>query len=140
MTMESNHMTDLDAFIDQALRGEPVHRVPSGFHRRLTERLRVAAIVQQERRHFHRRMVSMGIVFGGLLVTMVGLPVLAYFEGWVARSVPAGMGYLDYFTVSMITGLGALRAGAIALAGAVGVMAGIALLVPLLRRRGASHS
>ena len=133
-------MNDLDTLIDQALRDEPMHRVPATFHRRLTERLRVAAIVQQERRHFHRRMVSMGIVFGGLLLAMVGLPVLAYTQGWVARSVPAGMGYLDYLSVSLLTGLGALRTGAIAAAGAAAVVAGVAALIPILRRRGASQS
>jgi hypothetical protein len=138
--MEPNHMNDLDPLIDQALRDEPMHRVPSGFHRRLTERLRVAAIVQQERRHFHRRMASMGIVFGGLILAMVGLPVLAYTEGWVARSVPAGLGYLDYLTVSLVAGLGALRTGAIAVAVAAVVLAGAAALIPILKRRGANQN
>ena len=136
--MDLNDMTELDRMIEDALKSEPVRPVPSGFHRRVEDRVRVVALASRERRGFHSRVAVSLLLVAVLAFTVVLVPVLAFYQGWTYRALPGAMGYFDYLTVFVAQSWGqillALGAGAgIAAAAALVVMA-----VPMLRRKRAA--
>jgi len=109
--------------------------VPAGFHQRMTDRLRVTALAKSERQGFRFRMAATAIVFLSLGAVVVGVPMMAFYQGWVVHSVPGAMGYFDYFVVF---GLQYWREIMVALGAATAVAAlgaGSSLLVPYFRRR-----
>ena len=135
--MDLNNMNELDRFIEDALKGEPLRPVPAGFHKRVEERVRVAAIASRERRWFHSRMIASVILFAMIGFTVVVVPALAFFQGWTVRALPGAMGYLDYMMVFaaqswaeilLTLGIGAIVVAAVAIAWFV---------VPMLRRNAA---
>ena len=97
--MDLSEMDELDGLIDGALRSEPMRDVPAGFQKRMGNRLQVTALVQQERQGFRFRVAASALAFAALGVTAVGVPAVAFFQGWMVRSVPGAMGYFDYLTV-----------------------------------------
>ncbi|MCC6153479.1 MAG: hypothetical protein IT367_06950 [Candidatus Hydrogenedentes bacterium] len=135
--MDLNNMNDLDRYIEDALKGEPMRPVPTGFHKRVEERVRVAAIASRERRWFHSRMIASVILFAMIAFTVVIVPALAFFQGWTVRALPGAMGYLDYMMVFasqswpeilLAVGFGVIVVAAAAIAW---------LVVPMLRRNAA---
>jgi len=133
--MDLNEMDKLDNVIEDALRSEPMRPVPSGFHRRMSNRLQVTALVQKERQGFRFRMAATSMVFLALGVAAIGVPAAAFYQGWVVRSVPGAMGYFDYFVVFGLRYWGEIVVVAGA-AGAVALLATVAgLLIPHVRQR-----
>ncbi len=137
--MEFNDMDGLDDIIEAALRDESLREVPSGFHQRMAGRLRVTALAKSERQGFHFRMAATAMVFAVLGVVLIGVPVLAFYQGWMVHSVPGAMGYFDYLVVFAVQYWGEI---AVILGGATGVAAVAAattLALPRLRRRAQQH-
>jgi hypothetical protein len=135
--MDLNNMNDLDRFIEDALKSEPMRPVPAGFHKRVEERVRVAAMASRERRGFQSRIVASVVLFAMVGFTVVVVPALAFFQGWTFRALPGAMGYLDYMMVfaaqSWMEILVAVSIGA-------GILAAAAiawLVIPMLRRNAA---
>ncbi|MBN2311877.1 MAG: hypothetical protein JXR94_23055 [Candidatus Hydrogenedentes bacterium] len=100
--MDDRGMQELDALIERSLRDEQMRAVPAGFHNRLNERLKVAAIVERERHRVRYGAMAGVFLFGMLGITLLFAPVMSYLQGWLVRSVPGGMGYLDYIVVSLL--------------------------------------
>ena len=133
--MDHNRLPDLDVLIEQALSEEPIRPVPMGFHARLEERLRIAALVEREKKRFRYGTTVGAVLFAALGLTFVFVPVLAYLQGWVVRSVPGGMGYLDYVLVSLVNVFGTLhKPSGVAVVAAAGFIV-LAALVSLWRLR-----
>lgn len=133
--MGPNDMNQLDAVIEEALRTEPMRAVPAGFHHRLEQRLRVAQIVNRERNGLRLRLLAGLSVLAVVAFTMVGVPVLALYQGWTVKALPGAMGYLDYLLLAAAQSWPtvALTAGAVvALALTVSLLA---VSVPVLRKR-----
>ncbi|GMV91505.1 MAG: hypothetical protein AMXMBFR82_12830 [Candidatus Hydrogenedentota bacterium] len=97
--MDLNEMDDMDRMIEEALRSEPMRNVPQGFHLRMSNRLHVTALVQNERQGFRFRMMATAAVFAILGAAIVGVPALAFYQGWGVQAVPGAMGYFDYLVV-----------------------------------------
>lgn len=95
------HADDLDALIEAALASEPMRAVPAALHRRVEERLRITAMIEQERARFRYSMLSVAAAFvlalgaGGALVAFTNLRGVLYY------GVPGMMGTVDYYTTSM---------------------------------------
>lgn len=93
--MQATPSRDIDALIDEVLRTEPMRPVPAGFHARMVRSLRVATVVEQERREFRQRVLMRAAL---LVLAAPGLVAIAAGLGlreWVA-TVPGGLGYCDY--------------------------------------------
>lgn len=97
--MDLNEMDDMDRMIEDALRSEPLREVPRGFHQRMSNRLQVAALVQTERQGFRFRMMATAAVLLALGATVIGVPFLAFYQGWAVQTVPGAMGYFDSLVV-----------------------------------------
>ncbi|HRK35809.1 MAG TPA: hypothetical protein PLJ47_14525 [Candidatus Hydrogenedentes bacterium] len=135
--MDPNNMTELDRMIEEALKSEPLRPVPNGFHRRVEERVRVAAFASQERRGFHSRLWASAVLFAMLGFTLVLVPALAFFQGWTVRALPGAMGYLDYLTVFFMQSWGEILLALAGAAGVVGAVAAVWMIVPLVRGKSA---
>ncbi len=133
--MDLSEMDELDGMIDEALGGEPMRAVPAGFHRKLENRLRVTALVKQERQGFRFRMVASGLLFAVLGFVVVGVPAIAFYQGWVVRSVPGAMGYFDYLVVFALQSWDkvVLALGIAVVAAVAATMVGV--VVPFIRHR-----
>jgi hypothetical protein len=131
------NMHDLDRFIEDALKSEPLREVPTGFHRRVTERVRVAALANGERRGFHSRVLASVLLFGMIGFTVVLVPALAFYQGWTYRALPGVMGYFDYLTVLVAQSWGAIFVALASGAGVAGVAGIIWMVLPALRKRAA---
>jgi len=92
---------DVDTTIDAALSSEPLRPVPQDLDRRITNRLRIAVLLQRERRRFRYGMAMGGLVMGAILICAGLLAFLADVPGLFKHGVPGGMGYLDYVTTYM---------------------------------------
>ncbi|MCC6797207.1 MAG: hypothetical protein IT366_18970 [Candidatus Hydrogenedentes bacterium] len=135
--MDLNNMNDLDRFIEDALKNDPLRPVPTGFHKRVEQRVRVAAIASSERRWFHSRMIASVILFAMVAFTVVIVPALAFFQGWTVRALPGAMGYLDYMMVFATQSWPEILL-AVGFAAIVVVAAAVAwFVVPILRRNAA---
>jgi hypothetical protein len=132
-------MNQLDAIIEEALRSEPLRAVPAGFHGRLEQRLRVAQIVNRERKGLRLRMSTGLSVLAVVAFTIVGVPTLAFYQGWTERALPGAMGYLDYL---LLTTTQSWTTVALVAGGVVAVALIVSLLlvsVPVLRSRATSE-
>lgn len=135
--MDNKNFSDLDALIEHALAEEPMQPVPVGFHGRLDKRLHIASIVDRERQRLRFSVVTGSVLFAAVAFALVGLPVIAYFQGWLVNSVPGGMGYVD-LAVSRIATVGLAGSGTTATVIAVGVLLGLLAVVgSVLRFRAA---
>ena len=133
--MDLNEMDELDNLIEDALRSEPMRQVPPEFHRRMSSRLQVTALVQSERQGFRFRMVATSLVFLALGITAIGVPAAAFYQGWMVHSVPGAMGYFDYFVVFGLRYWSEIVV-VLGMASAVALLATVAaLVVPHLRQR-----
>ncbi|GMW02288.1 MAG: hypothetical protein AMXMBFR84_34240 [Candidatus Hydrogenedentota bacterium] len=117
---------DLDAFIEEALKAEPMRAVPTGFHKRVDARLKVAVLVQGERHKLRVRLLATTMIIATAAMVIVGLPVYAFSQGWLSQQMPGSRGYWDYMLVSVtplvealgMKGLVLCAAGLVALAAA----------------------
>jgi hypothetical protein len=132
--MDPNNMNDIDRFIEDALKNEPLRAVPTGFHRRVEERVRVASLANHERRGFHSRVLASVILFAMIGFTVVLVPALAFFQGWTVRALPGAMGYFDYLTVFVVQSWGEILVAVAAGTGILAVAALVWMVIPALRR------
>jgi len=133
--MDNTNHSNLDALIEQALVDEPMQPIPAGFHGRLDERLRIASIIDRERQRLRFNVITGGVLFVAVAFALVGLPLVAYFQGWLVSSVPGGMGFFD-LAVSRVATLGFATVGTTAAVVAVGaVVASLAVAGSVLRLR-----
>ena len=133
--MDNTNHSNLDALIEQALVDEPMQPIPAGFHGRLDERLRIASIIDRERQRLRFNVITGGVLFVAVAFALVGLPLVAYFQGWLVSSVPGGMGFVD-LAVSRVATLGFATVGTTAAVVAVGaVVASLAVAGSVLRLR-----
>ena len=132
--MDQKYLHDLDALIERALAGEPIQPVPARFRARLEDRLRVSAVVQKERQRIRFGMAAGAILFTALASVMVFVPVLSYFQGFVDRSVPGGLGYFDYLVVSLLSAWGPVASSSgLLVAGVLGFVVVAAATVSAVR-------
>lgn len=97
--MKPEEYEDLDAFIDAALRDEPIRDTPFGFHSRFEERLRFTVALQRERARFRNCLASVAC-----LVVLLGLCVgvtlgSGHVASRLAASIPGALGYYDRFSI-----------------------------------------
>ncbi|NUM55069.1 MAG: hypothetical protein HUU46_15595 [Candidatus Hydrogenedentes bacterium] len=135
--MDLNNMNDLDRFIEDALKSEPMRAVPAGFHRRVEERVRVAAMASHERHGFQSRVVASMILFAMVALTVVVVPALAFYQGWSFRALPGAMGYLDYMTVFVVQSWAQILLALAAGAGTLTVAVLVWVLIPRFRGKAA---
>lgn len=133
--MDLDEMDELDGMIEEVLRTEPMHSVPAGFHRKMESRLRVTALIKQEQQGFRFRMAASAVVFAVLGFVVVGVPAVAFYQGWMVRSVPGAMGYFDYLVVYALQSWDkvVLALGIAAVVAVAATMVGV--LLPYLRHR-----
>lgn len=137
--MNPINMHDLDHIIEDALKSEPLREVPTGFHRRVTDRVRVAALASGERRGFHSRVLASVLLFAMIGFTVVLVPALAFYQGWTYRALPGVMGYFDYLTVLVVQSWSAIFIALAIGAGVAGLAGFIWMVLPALRRRTAKQ-
>ncbi|MDZ4859695.1 MAG: hypothetical protein SGI88_12000 [Candidatus Hydrogenedentes bacterium] len=128
------NMSDLDQIIVDALKSEPLRAVPTGLHRRIEERVRVAAFASQERRGFQTRLWASAALFAMVGFTLVLVPALAFFQGWNVRALPGAMGYFDYLTVFFLQSWGQIAVAVASGAGVLAFAAVVWMVAPMLRR------
>lgn len=100
MTHRDQH--DIDALIEDALRSEPMRAVPVTLHRRVEERVRIAALKERERSRFRYSLISTAIA----LVSVIGIAVFVVtftnFGPLMANGVPGGGGIYDWYTARFV--------------------------------------
>lgn len=131
--MDQNPMHEFDAIIEKALAEEPMQALPEGFHNRLCKRLEVAAVVRKEQQRAGFGIITGAVLFVALAFTLVVAPSLAYIQGWVSRSVPGAMGYIDYMTVSMVRGVAEMNRPILLVAACTGCLAVAVIAFSLVR-------
>lgn len=137
--MDPKNLTELDRFIEDALRSEPLREAPATLHRRVEERVRVAALASRERHGFHSRIAASLVLVAMVGFAVVLVPALAFYQGWTFRALPGAMGYFDYLTVFVVQSWGEILLALGAGAGVLAVTALAWMLVPVLRRRGTAE-
>ncbi len=92
---------DMDTLIEKALSGEPMRPVPLTLHRRVAERVRIAALRERERTRFRYSMATLAVGFlgivgaAGLLISITNLDVV------LNSGIAGGKGQYDYYATSM---------------------------------------
>ena len=93
---------DMDAFIDAALREEPLRDTPFGFRARFEDRLRFTVALQRERARFRNCLVGAAALFVFLGIC-VGLTLgSGQVVSRVAASIPGALGYYDYMSSAVV--------------------------------------
>jgi hypothetical protein len=92
---------ELDALIESALRSEPMLSAPMHFHRRVEERVRLAALRDHEVSRFRYSMMSLLVAFAGAIGLGAAVVVFTNFELLLANGFPGGGGIYDRYAVSM---------------------------------------
>lgn len=88
---------ELDQFIDAALRDEPLLPVPAGLHRKIQDRVVIAAMQERERARFRNSLLS---AVGALVVILAGTVAvvsLTHFSILYRHGVSGGRGFVDYY-------------------------------------------
>jgi len=91
---------ELDRVIEAALRNEPLRPLPLDFHRRVTDRVYVRAMIQSERRRFRRVLVMAGVTVMAMVACGMLFVLIADIPGLVRNGVAGGTGYVDYLATS----------------------------------------
>lgn len=133
MTSPNDHQLDL--LIEQALGEEPLRPVPAGFRRRVNERLHIAALAQKEREQVRFGLVTGGVLVAAVVMFLVFMPVISYLQGWTARSMPGGLGRLDYLATSVQAFLGTMNHPALWATAATIALTGLVLVVAAARHQ-----
>ena len=93
--MKPEYADSLDEMIDDALRSEALRPLPPGFHRATEERVRIAALLLEERRRFRVGMLRAGLFVLALSGVTGFLAVWGDVAGALARSIPGALGFYD---------------------------------------------
>lgn len=91
----------LDSLIESALRNEPMLTAPMNFHRRVEERVRIAAMHDQELTRFRYSMASLALAFCGAVGLAAAVIVFTNFDLLLANGLPGGGGIYDRYAVFM---------------------------------------
>jgi hypothetical protein len=124
---------ELDTLIEEALKIEPMRRAPLTLHRRVLERVHVAALCEQEKIRFRYSMLGMAVAFLAVVAGAVLMVSLTNLWGVMNYGVPGGKGQFDYYATSMFiswTRYGGAYSMILSILGA-----GIAVLLGLLPPR-----
>lgn len=125
---------ELDALIEAALRNEPMLAAPITLHRRVEERVRIAALRERQRARFRYSMLSFSLACVGVLVFAAFL--IDFTTLWLLRAngLPGGLGLYDLYANSL-TRTATGYSGAYSLLAAILLACGAVLigLVPLRR-------
>jgi len=123
---------DMDAFIEAALKEEPLRPVPFTLQRRVEERVRIAQLREKECQRFRYSMTS--LLVGALSVVGIAVCVIAvtHFHLIMSNGVSGGWGQYDALVNSLFQTMGDYS-GAYTLVFSMFVAAGTLLLglIPL---------
>jgi hypothetical protein len=100
--MANKSDVEIDAIIAEALRSEPFRPAPITLQRRVEERLRIGALVEQEQARFRYSMASIAIVFIAGLVGGAAFLAFTNLQDILYYGVPGAMGTLDYYVASIM--------------------------------------
>lgn len=111
----------LDRLIEAALRGEAKQDLPFGFHRAVSDRVQMAALLDLERGRFRKCWFSAG--------AFVALVTAATTLGWIAgdiattlvRTIPGALGSYDQFMLLLATYWPAMTLTSMAMATILGL-------------------
>lgn len=92
---------ELDALIEEALHNEPMRRAPLTLHRKVLERVHVAALREQEKVRFRYTMLGMAAAFLAVIAGAILIVSLTNLWGVMNYGVPGGKGKYDYYATSM---------------------------------------
>lgn len=91
---------DLDAFIEAALRDEPLAPVPHTLHARITERVALAALEHKARARFRKILLSGFLAGTGIVATTAALLAVTNFHLLLDHGISGGLGQLDYYAAT----------------------------------------
>ena len=115
---------ELDTFIDAALRDEPMLPAPPGLHRKIHERVQIAALRERELSRFRNSLLSaVGALFAILMGT-AAVVTLTRFSYLYRHGVSGGKGLVDYYLTLLDVSSWSSQAGGYALLLALGLSAG----------------
>lgn len=136
--MDTDDFHKLDLLLESALTSEPLLPSPLSLRDRIATKVRIAALIQEERRGFR----SVAISAAALVAAAVSFTALflsaVHGELWLARNMPGLLGYLDYVTTSGARAWPGV-AGSSALMGLLFSSVAILVVVGLLFRPVRSH-
>ncbi|MCC6143421.1 MAG: hypothetical protein IT368_06415 [Candidatus Hydrogenedentes bacterium] len=100
--MANEFDVDIDAIIEEALRSEAFRAAPVTLQRRVEERLRIGALMEQEQARFRYSMASIAVVFVAGLVGGAAFLAFTNLQDILYYGVPGAMGTLDYYVASIM--------------------------------------
>lgn len=99
--MSTSNYTQEDAILSSVIETGAPRPAPLNLARTVKFRLRILTAIHRENRHFH---IMTGVLISGI-VTLILLgcfaPYSTMVNEWAARNLPGGMGYYDYFLLSL---------------------------------------
>lgn len=101
--MRSEDSDKLERLIESALRPDPIRSLPPGFLFRTEEKLRIAALVERERRYFRNCFLAAVCVVVGLSSASALAAYLGGVPGAIMNEVPGVMGLCDRGAVLLRT-------------------------------------
>lgn len=119
---------DLDALIESALKGERMLAAPIDFHRKVEERVRIAALKERERVRFRFWMQSLVASACGALFLASSVVAVTNLQLIVTNGVSGGKGVYDYYLTQIFGASFETYGGAYTLATSV-VLAGVSLVL-----------
>lgn len=97
--MSQNDFDDFDALIEEALKSEAQLSLPFGFQRRVEERLRVAALLDGERRRFSYCLKAAMTLCIVLVSSAASLAFFNDLPSLLLHNIPGGLGLYDQVSV-----------------------------------------
>ena len=92
---------EIDAIIEDALKGEKMMSAPINFHRRVEERVRFAALKERERARFRFWMLSIAASACGALFIAAAALAVTNLNVIVTNGVSGGKGLFDYYLTAV---------------------------------------
>ncbi len=100
--MRDKNSVDIDAMIEQALSSETLRPAPLTLHRRVTERVRIASLLEQERSRFRYSMAILTAAFLGVFVLAGLLVSYTTLSELISYGISGGRGQIDAYATSML--------------------------------------
>ena len=98
--MKSRGLDEVDALIDEALRGDPLQQVPRGFARRVRSRLRVLCLARRERQRLRYSVAAGTALALGLITAVILVAAFPSVQEALLPGIPGALGYCDYFAAA----------------------------------------
>lgn len=93
---------DIDALIEDALKSERLVSAPLNFHRRVDERVRIAALREREAARFRFWMLSIAASACGALFVAAAVIAVTNLHVIVTNGVSGGKGTFDYYLTAVL--------------------------------------